>query len=110
MPPVGALLVKKCEGPSNSTAHVPVLLLLSPSIPRPLSCKIMSMEYPDFGQRTWSSSDSPIWCSISLTCCWVAYGAEFVHSNASRHVSVKAHMSLIASIRSLGSTLQPTKN
>ena len=50
--PVGALLGRKCEGPSNSTAHVRVLLLLSPPILRPLSCTIMLMEYPDFGQRT----------------------------------------------------------
>jgi hypothetical protein len=27
VPPVGALLVRKCEGRSHSTAHVPVLLL-----------------------------------------------------------------------------------
>ena len=86
------------------------LLLLSPPIPRVLSCTIMSMEYPDFGQRTSSSTDSPNRRRVSLTCCWVADGAAFAHTNASRHVSFKAHMSLTASIRSLGSTLQPTKN
>ena len=44
--PVGALLVKKCEGPSSITAHVPALLLLSPRISQLLPCTIMSMEYP----------------------------------------------------------------
>ena len=34
VPPLGNLLVKKSEGPSNSTAHVPLLLLLSPPISR----------------------------------------------------------------------------
>lgn len=27
---------------------------------------------PDFGQRTSSSSDSPMWRSVLLTCCWIA--------------------------------------
>ena len=76
----------------------------------PLLLHCMSMEYPDFGQRASSSTDSLNRRRVSLTCCWVADGADFAHSNASRHVSFKAHMSLTASIRSLGSTLQPTKN
>jgi hypothetical protein len=36
----------------------------------------MSMEYPDFGQRTSSSTDSPtLWRRVSLTRCWFAHGA-----------------------------------
>ena len=45
------------------------------------------MEYPDFGQRASSSTDSPIWHSVSLTCCWVADGAVLVPSNAQRNAS-----------------------
>ena len=71
------------------------------SHPPAVSCTIMSMEYPYFGQRTSSSTDIPMWRSVSLTCCWVPDGAAFAHTNASRHVSFKAHMSLTASIRSL---------
>ena len=55
----------------KSTAHMPAMLLLSSPITRPLSCTIMSMEYPVFGQQTSSSTDSPMWRSVSLTCCWV---------------------------------------
>jgi hypothetical protein len=37
--PVGAQPVRKCQGPSNSTAHVPVLLLPSPGRCRARSCR-----------------------------------------------------------------------
>ena len=47
-------LDRKCEGPSNSTAHAPPRLLLSPPVARALLCMSMSMEYPDVGQRTSS--------------------------------------------------------
>jgi len=64
--PVGALLARKCSGPSNldctrartaaaRSAHVRAQLLLgllSSPIPRVVSCTSMLMEYPDFGQRT----------------------------------------------------------
>jgi hypothetical protein len=35
----------------------------------------MSMEYSDCCQRPSSSTNSPMWRSVSLTCCWVADGA-----------------------------------
>ena len=60
--PVGAVLARKCSEPSNSTAHEPVLLLLSPPIHRQ---PCMPMEYPDFGPRHSFSTDSPMWRSDS---------------------------------------------
>ena len=47
---------------------------------------------------------------LLFTFCWAADGADSKPSNASRHASFKVHMSLIASIRSLGSKLQHTKD
>jgi len=79
------------EGASNSASQMPVVVLLSPPIPRLLSCTIMSMEYPDLGQRTSSSTDSLMCLSVSITCFWDDEGADFLHSKASRHFSSKAH-------------------
>ena len=67
------------------------------------------MEYPDFGQRASSSTDSleprvfknkhpsrqHLWCSVSLTCCWVADGFVGMPSNAEQHVFFKGCMSLV---------------
>jgi hypothetical protein len=73
--PIGAPLARKCEDPSYSTHQPPPPLLLSPPVPGALSCTRISMEYPDFGQRTSSSTDSPRLRRVSLTCCCVVDAA-----------------------------------
>ena len=110
------LLARKCQGPSKSTAHAPLPLLLSPPIPRarwarrsPGRCRahsalgialgIMSMEHPDLGQGN------------SCCCCsrLPSPGRETRHgapSNAKRHVSFKEFMSLIAFILAQLSSIQ----
>jgi hypothetical protein len=56
--PFGALLVRKCQEPSNSTAHTPALLLLSPPITRPLSCthKESDGDHVDGISRLWAAN------------------------------------------------------
>jgi len=55
----------------------------------------MSLEYPGFGQRTSSSTDSPTSRKVLLTCCWAA---DSVYAPSPEHSAPCPHIRLAASV------------